>query len=73
MTDSQLYSDLQSEQSLKQSLVWVVIPAAGSGQRMKSEIPKQFLKMHGKTILEYTIECFQKHEKLYLPENFEFN
>lgn len=36
----------------------VIIPAAGSGSRLGSEIPKPFLKIGSKTILEYTIERF---------------
>lgn len=61
MADSQLYSGLSSDiisEVSKESSVWVVIPAAGSGQRMNSEIPKQYLKIHSKTILEHTIDCF---------------
>mgnify|MGYP000365573200 CR=1 FL=1 len=38
--------------------VWVVIPAAGVGSRMGAEIPKQYLRINSKTILEHTIECF---------------
>lgn len=40
---------------------WVVIPAAGFGTRMDAGLPKQYLKIHGKTILEHTIEKFQQH------------
>ena len=40
------------------SLVWVVIPAAGTGQRMQSELPKQYLKINGKTVLEHTLNSF---------------
>lgn len=36
--------------------IWVIIPAAGSGQRMAAAIPKQYLEINGKTILETTIE-----------------
>ena len=41
--------------------VWVVIPAAGIGKRMQSDIPKQYLKIHEKTILEHTLNCFSDH------------
>ena len=37
---------------------WVVIPAAGTGTRMGSDTPKQYLKMGGKCILEHTLERF---------------
>ncbi|MEQ8523829.1 2-C-methyl-D-erythritol 4-phosphate cytidylyltransferase [Gracilimonas sp.] len=36
----------------------VIIPAAGSGERMASDIPKPFLKVGSKTILEHTISRF---------------
>ena len=38
--------------------VWLVIPAAGIGQRMQSSIPKQYIKIQNKTILEHTLDCF---------------
>jgi 2-C-methyl-D-erythritol 4-phosphate cytidylyltransferase len=39
---------------------YVVIMAAGSGSRMGSQLPKQFLKIDGKTILQRTIEAFME-------------
>ncbi len=44
--------------------VWVVIPAAGIGKRMQSDIPKQYLKINNKTILEHTLNCFATHSKI---------
>jgi len=35
---------------------WVVIPAAGFGSRMGTTVPKQYLSLSGKTILEHTLE-----------------
>lgn len=35
-----------------------IIVAGGSGQRMGSELPKQFLTIHGKPIFLYAIESF---------------
>ena len=40
---------------------WAVIPAAGIGSRMQAEVPKQYLQINGKCILEYTLECFCSH------------
>lgn len=37
---------------------YVVIMAAGSGSRMGAELPKQFLELEGKSILQRTIEAF---------------
>lgn len=34
----------------------VVIPAAGVGSRMQSNIPKQYINLNGKTILQHTID-----------------
>lgn len=36
----------------------VIIPAAGSGVRLGSDIPKPFIELSGKTILQRSIECF---------------
>lgn len=42
-----------------------VIFAGGTGQRMNSKTkPKQFLELHGKPILVYTIEHFQFHDEI---------
>ena len=37
-----------------------IILASGTGSRYSSDIPKQFVKIAGKTILEHTIEVFEK-------------
>ena len=37
---------------------FVVVMAAGSGTRMGAEVPKQFLEIDGKAILQKTIEVF---------------
>ncbi len=42
--------------------VYAVILAAGSGQRMGFETPKQFLKLAGRTIIEHTLALFESHE-----------
>ena len=34
---------------------WAVVPAAGSGRRMASDIPKQYLPLRGSTVLEHTL------------------
>lgn len=41
---------------------YALIFAGGTGQRMNSRAkPKQFLELHGKPILIYTLEWFEKH------------
>lgn len=36
-----------------------VVPAAGIGKRMQSNLPKQYLLLHGKTILEHSVARLQ--------------
>ncbi|RLD64150.1 MAG: 2-C-methyl-D-erythritol 4-phosphate cytidylyltransferase [Bacteroidetes bacterium] len=37
-----------------------IILAGGSGLRLESKLPKQFIEVAGKTLIEYTINTFQK-------------
>ena len=41
--------------------IYAVIPAAGSGLRAGTPVPKQFVKVYGKETLAYTLEIFQKN------------
>ncbi len=41
-----------------------VILAGGSGRRLGSELPKQFLVLAGKTVLAHTLHTFEKHERI---------
>jgi len=45
--------------------VWAVVPAAGIGQRMGGERPKQYLDLAGRTILEHTLERLAAHEAIH--------
>ena len=38
-----------------------LIIGGGSGQRMRQEIPKQFLNVNDKPVIIYTLEAFQSH------------
>jgi len=40
---------------------WAVVPAAGVGSRMASQIPKQYLKIGQKTVLEHTLNAILDH------------
>lgn len=58
----------------KNAKYWVIIPAAGSGSRMQSSVPKQYLSVLGKTILEHTLSVFTESDFIQqvmvcLPEN----
>lgn len=39
----------------------VIIPAAGTGSRMLSDMPKQYFIIAGKTVLEHTLDVFINH------------
>ncbi|WP_114940262.1 2-C-methyl-D-erythritol 4-phosphate cytidylyltransferase [Mucilaginibacter endophyticus] len=39
---------------------YVIIVAGGSGSRMQSNLPKQFLLLNGKPVLMHTIEAFEQ-------------
>ena len=43
---------------------WVVIPAAGIGTRMGAEIPKQYLPLAGRTVIECTLERLLSHSMI---------
>jgi len=38
--------------------LYPVVVAGGSGTRMKSDLPKQFLELGGKPVLQWSLECF---------------
>ena len=38
--------------------LFAIVVAGGSGRRMQSEVPKQFLLLNGKPILQHTVERF---------------
>ena len=43
---------------------WAVIPAAGVGLRMQAGLPKQYLTINNKAVIEYTLAAFCNHEKI---------
>ena len=46
-------------------MVTALIFAGGAGRRMSSRSkPKQFLEMHGKPIIIYTLEHFEYHDNI---------
>jgi 2-C-methyl-D-erythritol 4-phosphate cytidylyltransferase len=45
--------------------VFAIIPAGGKGKRSGTETPKQYLKFHGKELIAYTLEVFQKNILVY--------
>lgn len=41
-----------------------VILAGGIGSRFKSDKPKQYIKLNGKEIIEYTVNAFKKSNRI---------
>jgi 2-C-methyl-D-erythritol 4-phosphate cytidylyltransferase len=44
--------------------LWAVLPAAGVGRRMGSTVPKQYLELADRTVIEHTLELFVSHDRL---------
>jgi 2-C-methyl-D-erythritol 4-phosphate cytidylyltransferase len=64
MSDSESTNTDTNKHSNILKKVWVVIPAAGIGKRMQSDIPKQYLQINHKTVLEHTLNCFLSHSEV---------
>ncbi|MGB9429907.1 MAG: 2-C-methyl-D-erythritol 4-phosphate cytidylyltransferase [Gammaproteobacteria bacterium] len=43
---------------------WTVIPAAGTGVRMGTAIPKQYLPLAGRTVIEHALDGFLSHPRI---------
>ncbi len=43
---------------------WAIVPAAGRGQRMGSETPKQYLDLGGRMVLEHTLDTLLSHPRI---------
>src|SRR5262245_54660293 len=48
---------------LRDSSLWVIVPAAGSGRRMEAgtgagAVPKQYLPLAGRTVIEWSLRAF---------------
>lgn len=49
------------EQAMKKSTNIAVILAGGSGQRFGTALPKQFLPLAGRTVMDYSVEAFERN------------
>ncbi|KZZ52665.1 2-C-methyl-D-erythritol 2,4-cyclodiphosphate synthase [Oleiphilus sp. HI0123] len=58
-------SPLSGLDSAKQALprFWVIIPAAGVGSRMQSDIPKQYLQLGSSSVLYLSAKAFLDHPR----------
>jgi 2-C-methyl-D-erythritol 4-phosphate cytidylyltransferase len=57
MIPARIITELNFMSNIFQEQHFAIIPAAGSGRRMGAAIPKQYLMVQGKTILEYSIQA----------------
>ena len=46
-----------------ESRFWVVVPAAGSARRMGATVPKQYLALAGRTVIEWSLAPFLAHAR----------
>jgi len=44
--------------------IWAIVPAAGIGKRMQSDIPKQYLPLDGRPVLEHTINVLLQNNNI---------
>ena len=44
--------------------IWAVVPAAGVGRRMQSNVPKQYLELNGRPVLEHTVNALLQNEHI---------
>ncbi|MBB1072993.1 2-C-methyl-D-erythritol 4-phosphate cytidylyltransferase [Rhodoferax sp. 4810] len=44
--------------------LWALIPAAGVGRRFGATVPKQYLELGGRRVIDYVLEMFIFHPKL---------
>lgn len=45
-------------------MTWVVVPAAGRGLRLGGEIPKQYLTLNGRPLIQHTLERVAAHRRV---------
>jgi 2-C-methyl-D-erythritol 4-phosphate cytidylyltransferase len=50
---------MQSEEKF-----WAIVPAAGTGKRMGAEVPKQYLTLGDRTVLEHTLDTLLSCQRI---------
>ena len=45
-------------------IIWAIVPAAGVGKRMQSAVPKQYLPLNGRPVLEHTVNRLLANEAI---------
>ncbi|MDQ3510863.1 MAG: 2-C-methyl-D-erythritol 4-phosphate cytidylyltransferase, partial [Pseudomonadota bacterium] len=44
--------------------IWAVLPAAGRGTRFGGDVPKQYLRAAGKTLIEHALDALLAHPRV---------
>ncbi len=47
-----------------QPKLWAIVPAAGVGRRMGGVIPKQYLELAGRAVIEHSLDLFANHPRI---------
>jgi 2-C-methyl-D-erythritol 4-phosphate cytidylyltransferase len=55
---------LANTTSSNKTRYWVIVPAAGIGKRMGGDIPKQYLSLAGRSVLEHTLYRLSLHPQI---------
>ena len=54
---------MESDQK-KNHAIWAIVPAAGIGKRMQSDIPKQYMSLNGRPVIEHTINALLRNDNI---------
>src|SRR5210317_172254 len=54
---------MSSKQKIKHK-IWAIVPAAGIGKRMQSDIPKQYMSLNGRPVIEHTIDALLQNKNI---------
>jgi len=59
----------------KKMKTYAIIPSGGVGKRINSSLPKQYIPIHGKELIAYTLEIFQKCnqiDEIIIPAQYDY-
>ncbi len=48
----------------QQAKIWAIVPSAGSGQRMRQSVPKQYLELQGRSVIENTLATLLEEKRI---------
>jgi 2-C-methyl-D-erythritol 4-phosphate cytidylyltransferase len=48
----------------KNHSIWAIVPAAGIGKRMQADMPKQYLQLNDRPVLEYTLNTLLQNDNI---------